>query len=169
MKVYVCYDRYEHDEWYSVYSVGTDRDKMIKKCKEEDLPSFIEYSPDDCHSFQLVCIDITKGQYNKLKTWVDEIGYIEDYEDDENRDFYEFMYKVYDDEYTIETIISTDGCSDVFEIVKYYGVTYKNIDCEDISDRDWLYSDEFEDCQDELMNDEDLWRKVLREYVLDTY
>jgi hypothetical protein len=169
MKVYVCYDRYEHDEWYSVYSVGTDRDKMIKKCKEEDLPSFIEYGPDDCHSFQLVCIDITRSQYNKLKKWVDEIGYIEDYEDDENRDFYEFMYKVYDDEYTIETIISTDGCSDVFEIVKYYGVMYKNVDLEDVSDIDWYYSDECEDYQDELTNDEDLWRKVLREYVLDTY
>lgn len=169
MKVYIIYDRYEHDEWFSVYSVGTDRDEMIKKCKEEDLPSFIEYSPDDCHSFQLVCIEITKSQYNKLKKWSEEIGSIEDYEDDENRDFYEFMYEVYDDKYTIETIISTDGCSDVFEIVKYYGVKYKNVDCEDISDIEWLYSDESEEYQEELMNDEDLWKKVLREYILDTY
>jgi hypothetical protein len=169
MKVYVCYDRYEHDEWFSVYSVGTDRDEMIKKCKEEDLPSFIEYGPDDCHSFQLVCIDIKKSQYNKLKKWSEEIGSIEDYGDDEHRDFYEFMCEVYDDEYTIETIISTDGCSDVFEVIKYYGVMYKGVECEDISDIDWLYSDEFEEYQEELMNDEDLWKKVLREYILDTY
>ena len=169
MKVYICYDRYEHNEWLSVYSVGTDRDEMIRKCKEEDLPSFIEYGPDDCHSFQLVEIDITKRQYNKLKKWSEEIGTIEDYGDDEHRDFYEFMCRVYDDEFTIETIISTDGCSDVFEIVKYYGVMYKNVDCEDISDYDWYDTEEYEECYDDLMNDEELWRKVLREYILDTY
>ena len=169
MKVYVCYDRYEHNEWFSVYSIGTDRDKMIEKCKKEDLPSFIEYGPDDCHSFQLVCIDITKSQYNKLKKWSEEIGSIEDYGDDEHRDFYEFMCEVHDEEYTVETLIFSDGCSDVFEVVKYYGVMYKNVDCEDVSDVEWLYSEEGEEYQEELMNDEDLWKKVLREYILDTY
>ena len=167
MKVYICYDRYEHDEWLSVYSIGTDRDEMIEKCKKEDLPSFIEYGPDDCHSFQLVELNITKRQYEQLVKWVDKFGNCEGTKED--RHFYNFMCRVYDDEFTIETIISTDGCSDVFEVVKYYGVMYKNVDCENISDVEWLYSDEFEEYQEELMNDEELWKKVLREYILDTY
>ena len=53
MVVYICYDRYEHDEWINVEYIGTDKDESIRKVKEEILPDFLMYGPDDCHSFQL--------------------------------------------------------------------------------------------------------------------
>lgn len=168
MKVYICYDRYEYDEWLRVYSIGTDRDEMIKKCKEEDLPSFIEYGPDDCHSFQLVEIEITKSQYNQLVEWIDKFGGgCEGTEEDE--DFYNFMCRVYDDEFTVETIISTDGCSDYPEIVRYYSVMYKNCDIDEVSDSDWVYGDEFYEYDEELTDDDDLYNRVVKEYVQETY
>ena len=169
MKVYIIYDRYEHNEWFRVDYVGTNRDESIRKCKEETLPDFLNYGPDDCHSFQLVCIDITKSQYNNLKKWSEEVGTIEDYKDDENRDFYEFMCRVYDDEFTVETIISTDGCSDYTEIVKYYSVFYKNKDIEDVDDYEWVFSDEYDEYYEELTSDDELCEKVIKEYVRDTY
>lgn len=169
MKVYICYDRYEHNEWFSVYSIGTNRDEMIRKCKEEDLPSFIEYGPDDCHSFQLVEVKLTKKQYEQLLKWdKDGTQSLEDY-GDESSDYYNFMYDLYNDQYETETIISTDGCSDFYEIIKYYGVMYKNKDVEEVDDIDWLSSDECEEYQEELFNDEELSGKVIREYILDTY
>jgi hypothetical protein len=66
-------------------------------------------------------------------------------------------------------LLSTDGCSDFYEIIKYYSVMYKNKDVEEVDDIDWLYSDECEEYQEELLNDEELSGKVIREYILDTY
>jgi hypothetical protein len=166
MKVYICYDRYEHDEWFSVFSIGTNRDEIIRKCREEDLPSFIEYGPDDCHSFQLVEVKLTKKQYEQLLEWdKDDTQSLED----DSSDYYNFMYDLYNGQYETDTIISTDGCSDFYEIIKYYGVMYKNKDVEEVEDINWLYSDESDEFQEELFNDEELSGKVIREYILDTY
>lgn len=166
MKVYICYDRYEHDEWFSVYSIGTNRDEMIRKCKEEDLPSFIEYGPDDCHSFQLVEVELTKRWYEQLLKWdKDDTQSLED----DSSDYYNFMYDLYHGQFETDTIISTDGCSDFYEIIKYYSVMYKNKDVEEVEDVDWLYSDESDEFQEELFNDDELSKKVIREYILDTY
>ncbi len=167
MKVYIVYDRYEHSEWFNVYSIGTDRDDMIRKCKEECLPDFLEYGPDDCHSFQLVEVELTKNKYEQLLKWDDTQSL--EYYGDESSDYYNFMYDLYNDQFETETIISTDGCSDFYEIIKYYSVMYKNKEVEEVDDIDWLYSDESEEFQEELFNDEELSRKVIREYILDTY
>lgn len=168
MKVYICYDRYEHDEWLNVYSIGTNRDEMIKKCKEEDLPSFIEYGPDDCHSFQLVEIEITKSQYSQLVEWINKFGDTCD-GTEEDEDYYNFMCRVYDEEFPVETIIYTDGQSDYYDIVNYYSVVYKNRDSEEVNDDDWTTSDEFYEDQQELIEDDKLYDKVVKEYVQETY
>ena len=120
MKVYICYDRYEHDEWFNVFYVGTNRDESIRHCKEIDLPNFLSCGPDDCHSFQLVEVKLTKKQYEQLLTWYnDNTQSLEDY-GDESSDYYKFMYDLYDDKYKTETIIWTDGCSDLYDIVRFF-------------------------------------------------
>lgn len=163
MKVYVVFDRYEHNEWINVFYVGTDRDESIKHCKETDLPNFICYGPDDCHSFQLVEVEMTKTRFKKLLDWVEQFGSCEGTEKD--RDFYDFMVDMYEErgEYSevTDTIIFTDGCSDFYEIVKYYG-QMKGIDPED-------YEDEEDELQSELCQDDDLCLKVVKEYVDSTY
>ena len=169
MKVYICYDRYERDEWYNVFFISTDRDESIRHCKEIDLPNFLGYGPDDCHSFQLVEVKLTKKQYEQLLIWYnDNTQSLEDY-GDESSDYYHFMYDLYDDKYETETIIWTDGCSDSYEIVRYYSVNYKNKDVDEVSEHDWLFTDEYDDFYEELTSDEELFEKVIKEYVRDNY
>ena len=169
MKVYICYDRYEHNEWFSVFYVGTDRDEAIRHCKEIDLPDFLNYGPDDCHSFQLEEVELTKKQYEQLLNWYnDNTQSLEDY-GDESSDYYNFMYDLYNGKYKTETIISTDGCSDLYEIVKYYSVFYKNKEVEEVIGNNWLFTDECDEFSEELTSNEELCKKVTKEYVRDTY
>ena len=79
------------------------------------------------------------------------------------------MYDLYDDKYKTETIIWTDGCSDLYDIVRYYSVHYKNKDVDEVSEHDWLFTDEYDEFYEELTSDEELFEKVIKEYVRDTY
>jgi hypothetical protein len=165
MKVYITYDRYEHNEWFSVYHISLDKEESIKHCKEVDLVNFLSYGPDDCHSFQLQEVEMTQEQYEQLLKWnKDDTQSLESY-GDKSSDYYNFMYDLYNGQYETDTIISTDGCSDFYEIITYYGVFYKGEDVEDFN----YDSDNFDDYQEELCNDEDLFEKVLKEYINDTY
>lgn len=162
MKVYITYDRYERDEWYNIYHVSTDRDESIKHCKEEDLVNFISYGPDDCHSFQLQEVEMTKKQYDTLMKWIEEDQSLENYGADSS-DFFKFMVDLFDETGVVgntSTIISTDGCSDNNDIVHFYG-SQKGLDTED--------DDVYYDLEEELFNDEDLYEKVLKDYINKTY
>ena len=110
MHVYITYDRYEHNEWLSIYTIETNKQRAIKKFKEEDLPSFLEYGPDDCHSFQLQCVEMSKSLYNKLLKWNES----SDRCDEKNLE--ELLIAIYQEEedFEVETLYYTDGCSDNF-------------------------------------------------------
>lgn len=162
MKVYITYDRYERDEWYNIYYVSTDRNESIRHCVEEDLVDFISYGPDDCHSFQLQEVNMTKRQYEQFTKWIEEDQGLEDY-GRESSDLYKFMYNLYDSSGVVgdtSVIISTDGCSDNVDIIRWY--------CEknglDVDDDDIYY-----EVEDELFNDEELYLKTLKDYLKDTY
>jgi hypothetical protein len=160
MKCYICYDRYEHNEWFYVFHLGTNRNESIRHCKEVDLPDFICYGADDCHSFQLVEVEMTKKQYGQLHDWVEHFGSCQDTK--ECREFYDFMCNLYGNKGVTEQIIWTDGCSDFAEVVIYYSVFYKN------KERDTLSDDEYDEYYSELCSDDELCTKVVREYVNDT-
>ncbi len=164
MKVYITYDRYEHNEWFSVDTIETSLKRSYKKFKEEDLPSFLEYGPDDCHMYQLQRVDMTKKEYEQLLSWMsDPTQSLEDYGDNSS-DFYKFMCSIYDRSGCVDcedVICSTDGCSDFYEIIKFYGMM-KGIDPEDFED----FEDEL---QEELCSDDDLCHRVVLEYVKRNY
>ena len=60
-----------------------------------------------------------------------------------------------------ETLLSTDGCSDFYRIIEYYG-QMKGIDPED-------YEDFEDELQEELCGDDELYKKVLKQYINDNY
>lgn len=161
MKVYVTYDRYERDEWYNIYSISTNRNESIKHCKEVDLPDFISYGPDDCHSFQLQEVKMTKSQYDTFMKWIEEDQSLENY-GSKSSDLFNFMVNLFDGTggVEVETIISTDGCTDNIDVVHYYGKTIGK----DTSDDEVFY-----DLQELLYDDEDLYTKTLKDYINDTY
>lgn len=170
MKVYICFDRYEGDEWYEVFFISTNRDDSIKKCKEETLPRFLTYGPDDAHSFRLVEVEMTEKEYTQLMKWNNDPS---QELDDSSSDYFKWMCKLYElvsrsnNRHMI--LIDTDGSSDYPEIVKYYTIHYKNKDIKTVNKQDWVYSNDYDDYYEELFSDDDLSEKVIKEYVLDTY
>lgn len=164
MKVYICYDRYENDEWFNVEYIGTDKDESIRKVRDEILPEFLNYGPDDCHSFQLQVLDLTKEQYEQLLEWDkdNDQSTLENY-GDESSDYFKFMCEVYESMSYDDCLIFTDGCSDYSEIVKYYG-KMKGLDPDDI-DEDMEY-----DLQEEIGNmDSDEFFEIVKKYVYENY
>ena len=164
MKVYITYDRYERDEWYNIFHVTTDREESIKHCKEVDLPDFISYGPDDCHSFQIQEVEMTQEEYEQFKSWVDDDSQSLENYGDESSDLFKKMYEYFDrlgdPKFRSEILLSTDGCSDNVDIVHFYG-KQKGLDTTD--------DDIYYDLEEELFNDEELYDKVLKQYIEETY
>lgn len=163
--LYITYDRYEHDEWFYVYHVSWCEDEALQHCRDVDLVDFISCGPDDCHSFQLQEVGVPNSKGKRIIKLVEkqENDKLTDKEEEELEEFLKSIY--HSDEYSeISTIISTDGCSDFTEIVDYY---YKNIDksalCEDYENCD---EDELRDlAQEKLLADDELFKKILKEYI----
>ena len=165
MNVYVTYDRYERNEWLSVYSIETSKKRAIKKFLEEDLFGFLSYGPDDCHSFQLQRVWMTKKQYERL------CFLVEHETDRENGELKEMLVSMFEEDTDVfsefEIIYSTDGCSDNFEVVDFY---IQNYIIEDIDVNDFDDEDEYRDAVSEkFYNDEDLYEKVIKDYIRFTY
>lgn len=157
MKVYLTYDRYERNEWLSIYTIETNRQRAIKKFKEEDLPSFLGYGPDDCHSFQLQKLEMTKTLYNKL-------CYLNEHESEGNNseELRELLISFYeeDEDFYPETLYYTDGCSDNFELLRFYAeMCHLDYDDDEVA----------EEIQEKLWNNDELYDKVLKEYIRCNY
>lgn len=164
MKVYITYDRYENNEWFRVDHIETSLSRSLKHFREVDLPSFLKYGPDDCHSFVLQRVNITKKEYEQLLRWdKDPDQKLENY-GDSSSDFFNFMVDLYDivgcvdDEGNI--ICLTDGCSDIYELPHFYGLmSHQDTSDEDVYDR----------IMERLCNDEDFCDMVVKEYIRCNY
>lgn len=157
MKVYITYDRYEHDEWFNLYQITTKMSEVRKEYKK-NLIDFISYGPDDCHSYQIQIVDLTKEEYELLKSHIDDTVEDED-------EVMELMIRIYEEcvpcQYpNSNCLISTDGCSDNWELVHYYGKK-KGLDTED--------DDVYYEVEEELFGDNDLYEQELEKYINDTY
>lgn len=163
MKVYITYDRYERDEWFSIYHISTSKPDSVKHCKEHDLFDFISYGPDDCHSFQLQEVVMTKKQYDQFMKWYTDGQSLENY-GSESSELFNFMVELFDQTGVVgsrsRVLVSTDGCSDNYEVVHYYGSS-KGLDTYD--------DDIFYEVQEELSDDEKLYEKVLKDYINHNY
>ena len=163
MRVYICFDRYERNEWFNVLYIGTRKSDSIKKVKEEILPDFINYGPDDCHSFQLIVVEMTKSGYEQLLKWDNDPDQkLENY-GNESSVYFKWMCELYElvGRYDCE-LISTDGCSDFYEIIKFYGQV-KGIEPEDFEDYEDDLTEEFCELDDNIRLD------IIRQYVQNTY
>ena len=116
---------------------------------------------------------MTKKDYNQLMKWFNDPNQSLEKHSSNNSDYFNFMCELYDQTGCVDNqdmiLISTDGCSDYTEIVRYYSVFYKNKDIEDVSEYEWVFSDEYDEYYNELTNDDELCEKVIKEYVRDTY
>lgn len=149
MNVYITYDRYEHDEWYSIYRIETNCRRAMKAFKTEDLMSFLDYGPDDCHSFQLQRVVMSAEQYRALL-------YL--YEYGSEQDITDFMIPIFDEEeFEVDTIYSTDGCTDNCEILQMFAEEY-GLDIDD-----WTGVTDYVDTHEEE------FYAVMRKYISMNY
>lgn len=149
--IYITYDRYEHNEWFSIYNIQTDEQKAIENFGNA-LLDFLCYGPDDCHTFLLQKIDLPNSKYKKLLKLSKESG--------SEREFNDLMTEIYEDNES-NWIFCTDGCSDVYDIVNYY-VSQKGLD----PDSD---SEEVEMAKEEIYNDDELFTKMAKQYIEQNY
>lgn len=157
MNVYITYDRYEHNEWFSIYHIDTNKQRAIKHCKEIDLLDFISYGPDDCHSFQLQKVFMTKAEYKRFCELVENKGY------SEHGELHDIMVDIFEQiscwNYD-NILISSDGCSDAYEILKYYCIK-KGIEADD--------DDAIDEAEEELCLNDELRKVITREYINTVY
>lgn len=118
-----------------------------------DLFDFISYGPDDCHSFQLQKVIMTRKEYERLRCLV-EIP-------KDEPELEEILTNIFQEiDYDVETIISTDGCTDLIEVLQYY--------CE----KNGLDYDDYEvqaEAYEKLSSEDGLFEKTLKEYIKIAY
>ena len=160
MKVYITYDRYENNEWFSVDTIETSLVRSLKKFREKDLPNFISYGPDDCHSYQIQKVEMTKKEYEQLLEWDKDPNQTLD----SSSDYYNFMCDIYDRvgcvEYEDDIIRCTDGCSDIFELPHFYGL---------MSHQDTSDEKVYNRIMDRLLDNEEFFDETLKEYIRCNY
>lgn len=110
MIVYIAYDRYEYNEWFLVYNIETNKKRAIKHYKEIDLPNFLSSYPDDCHSFQLQKIEMSKKEYTLLCELVKNVD-IDDCTSEESNMLRDIMISIYEkcDWENPNILFATDG------------------------------------------------------------
>lgn len=167
IETFITYDRYEHDEWFSLYYIGTDRDAAEQEFIEQHLPGFIAYGPDDCHSFQLVSVLLPQKILKKLCHFMAES---ENLSREEQKEFDKIMMEIHHcEKYEVDVIYSTDGQSDFFEIINHYCGSEPNFDDFDTEEEYDEAYEEYEAKKEKLLSDDELFEKITKEYILRNY
>lgn len=163
MTVYITYFRYSRDENYTIYHIDLDETRVREHYKEEDLPSFLSYGPDD--ESTLVCQEVTmsKTEYDKLLELSEKI---EDYD----RETISFLTPIYD---RANEFIYSDSCETNLDLIDYF------IECGKYDMSDYLEPDlDLEDITteelreiliDKVWSDENLYQEVLKSFIKDNY
>jgi hypothetical protein len=136
----------------------------MKSWKESDLPSFLGYGPDDVSQLYLVKCDLTKSEVQLLKDFMEST---EEY----NEEVWELMDRLHEEG---EEIYCTTG-DETWSVLEYlcencrYSTFYfevKKYNPNPTFDDEEVLKEEL---QEILFNNDDLWDKVLKEYIKDTY
>jgi hypothetical protein len=110
---------------------------------------------------------MTKKQYEQLLEWDNDPNVSL-----ESGPYYDFMCEVYEQcdwSDNRNVLLSTDGCSEYQDIVRYYGMVVKGKDSDEVNEYDWVFTDEYDDYYEELMNDNDLFERMCKDYIRDNF
>lgn len=157
MIVYVTYFRYDRGETYSLYHIDRNKTSSIKHFKEEDLPNFLGYGPDDVSQLYLVKCKMDKSDYEFLKEWKDNSSV-----DEYDVEFYGIMEDLHDTVDMDDILYSTTG-DENFEVLEYF--------CNNCNPSDYLTDiPEDEDdlkyeLQQVLFDNDSIYEKILKEYI----
>ena len=152
MKVYIIYDRYECNEFFSIYSICKTF-KQFKEVYKGDIQSFLEMGPDDCHTFIGQEINITKEQLQILENYMED----EDNDDGTGFSLMEELYEQSNDDNCL-FVIDNSVNYDVFD--HYMLMEHPEVD-ED--------TEEWDEYQEEFYDDNNLYETELEKYINDNF
>ncbi len=144
-KVFINFTSYDGNEWVVIHHVGTDMTESVQEFKK-NLKEYLSIGPDDCHSFNLIKVNLKNKDYDRLMTITLQTDL-----DEDDLEFFTELEETYNFDY-----ICYDDHSGNYEIVKLY--------CEDNS-LDSEDDDVFEDVFELLMNDEKLYETYIDKYL----
>ena len=161
MKVYITYFRYDRNENYDIYHINLNKRSSIRHLKEHDVPSFLGYGPDDVSYLVLKEVDMSKSD---LTTLINLSINSRDYDNE----LIKFMTEIHESDG--EEIYFSSG-DEVWEVLEFFRTsgTY-DLDTLLGTDTSTLDEDELkEQCQELVFNDDNLWDKVLKDYIRTYY
>jgi hypothetical protein len=144
-KVFINFTSYDGNEWVVIHHVGTDMTESVQEFKK-NLKDYLSIGPDDCHSFNLIKVNLKNKDYDRLMTIT-----LQNDLDEDDLEFFTELEETYNFDY-----ICYDDHSGNYEIVKLY-CEDNNLDSED--------DDVFEDVFELLMNDEYLYETYINKYL----
>ena len=162
MRVYVTYFRYDRGETYSIYHLDTSMRNSIKHWKEEDLPNFLGYGPDDVSQLYLIRCNLTKTEVEVLKESMTSGN-----EDDiEFNNLIDSIHKETDDN---DLIYCTTG-DENFDVLQWFQERFRwfinPLDYWETEDDIPTDEDELnEELQQILFDDEQVFDLVLKRYI----
>lgn len=157
MRVYITYFRYDRGESYSIYHIDRNKSSAIKHYKEEDLPHFLGYGPDDVSQLYLVKCDLTKSDYEFLKSCSEDSEISET-----DVEFYGIMEDI-NDTWDENDLIYSDTGDTNMEVLDFFIQFYRHKDYLSDVPED---KDELRDQLSEvLFNNEQVYEAVLKNYI----
>ena len=100
---------------------------------------------------------MTKEKYKRLRELVENESYLE------RGELYDIMVDIFEQGVgwnNNDILISSDGCSDAYEFLKYYCIK-KGIEADDY--------DAIDKAEEELFSNDELREAILKEYINDVY
>lgn len=155
MKIYLTYFRYDRDEDYSIYHIDLNKKNSIKHYKEEDLPHFLSMGPDDVSVLVLQEVEMSKSEFNTLLNL---------YQDSKDCDteLIDFMIPIYD---RTDNFICYDGCDTLYEIIDFF-IDSGKYNLDNYFDTSTIDPDDLkEKVVDLLFEDDNLFDKVMKDYI----
>ncbi len=159
MIVYLTYFRYDRGETYSLYHMSTSKTESIKHYKEEDLPNFLGYGPDDVSQLYLVRCNLSKKDYLKLQEYYET-------EKSEDSEFMDLMDDI-NNTWGNDDLIYSDSGDTNWEVVEFF---VEGCDPEEYLSEVPDDEDELEQqLQEVLFENEELYNKVLKNFIKKRY
>ncbi len=159
MKIYLTYYRYDRGESYSVYHIDRSLKNSLKHWKEEDLPSFLGYGPDDVSQLYLIQCDLSKSEIEVLKDYMES-------KSDFDIEFENLIDSIHEECDNDDIICSTTG-EENFEVLEWFQEHFRSfINPDDFWEEIPDDEDELnDDLQQILFDNDDIFETVLKQYI----
>ena len=149
MKVYIIYDRYEHNEFITIYNISKSM-KEFKKDYKDEIRSFLEMGPDDCHTFVGQIVNVNDDQLEVLEDyWNSE-------DPDDSHPGFNLMEEIWSKNSSKNCLFMIDSYDNTKVFEEYMSEQHPDIEEE---------TDEWYELEEEFYDNDTLYETELTKYI----